>query len=42
MSEKAKAIKALYRLKKITLNGVKQAVKLGIISEAEYTMIIGE
>lgn len=42
MSEKAKAIKTLYSLKKITLNGVKQAAKLGIISEAEYTLIISE
>ena len=42
MSTKAKAIKTLYRAKRITLDGVKQALKDGIISEMEYTEITGE
>ena len=36
MSAKAKAIKTLYRAKRITLDGVKQAVVDKIITEAEY------
>lgn len=42
MSTKAKAIRTLYRAKRITLDGVKQAVADGIITAAEYTMITGE
>ena len=42
MSIKAKAIKTLYRAKRITIEGVKQAVVDGIITEAEYTEITGE
>ena len=42
MSAKAKAIKTLYKTKRITLDGVKKAVKDGIITEAEYTEITGE
>ena len=41
MSVKAKAIRTLYRSKRITLNGVKQAVVDGLITEAEYKMITG-
>lgn len=41
MSAKAKAIKTLYRANRITLNGVKQAVKDGIITAAEYAEITG-
>ena len=42
MSVKAKAIRTLYRAKRITLDGVKQAVLDGIITEAEYTEITGK
>ena len=42
MSVKAKAIRTLYRAKRITLDGVKQAVVDGIITEAEYTEITGK
>ena len=42
MSTKAKAIKTLYKAKRIDLNGVKQAVVNGIITESEYTEITGE
>lgn len=42
MSVKAKAIKTLYKAKRITLDGVKQAVKDGIITEVEYKEITGE
>lgn len=42
MSIKAKAIKTLYRAKRITIDGVKQAVVDGIITNAEYTEITGK
>ena len=42
MSSKAKAINTLYRAKRITIEGVKQAVKDGLITEAEYKQITGE
>jgi hypothetical protein len=42
MSVRAKAIRTLYRAKRITLDGVKQAVGDGIITEAEYTEITGK
>lgn len=43
MSVKAKAIYTLYKVaKRITLGGVKKAVKDGIITEAEYRNITGE
>ena len=42
MSAKAKAIRTLYRAKRITIEGVKQAVADGIITEAEYQEITGE
>ena len=42
MSAKAKAIKTLYKAKRITIDGVKQAVVDGIITEAEFTQITGE
>ena len=42
MSVKAKAIKTLYRAKRITLDGVKQAVADGIITADEYKEIVGE
>lgn len=42
MSVKAKAIKTLYRAKRIGIDGVKQAVIDGIITEAEYTEITGK
>lgn len=42
MSAKAKAIRTLYRAKRITIEGVKQAVDDGIITEAEYQQITGE
>ena len=42
MSVKAKAIRTLYRAKRITIDGVKQVVADGIITEAEYTEITGK
>ena len=42
MSAKAKAIKTLYNANRITLDGVKQSVKDGIITETEYKEITGE
>lgn len=42
MSARAKAIRTLYRAKRITLDGVKQAVVDGIITEFEYAEITGE
>lgn len=42
MSNKAKAIKTLYRAKRITVDGVKQAVKDGLITVDEYKIITGE
>lgn len=42
MSAKAKAIKTLYRAKRITVEGVKQAVEDGIITAEQYTEITGE
>ena len=41
MSAKAKAIKTLYKAKRITIDGVKQAVVDGIITVAEYEEITG-
>ena len=42
MSVEAKAIRTLYRAKRIDLAGVKQAVVEGIITEAEYKTITGK
>lgn len=42
MSVKAKAIRTLYRTKRITLEGVRQAVTEGLITKAEYELITGE
>lgn len=42
MSVKAKAIRNLYRTKRITLGGVKKAVADGIITETEYKEITSE
>lgn len=41
MTAKAKAIRTLYRAKRITIDGVKQAVADGIITETEYQQITG-
>lgn len=42
MSNKAKAVKNLYRAKRITIEGVKQAVADGLITIEEYKEITGE
>ena len=42
MSAKAKAIKTLYRAKRITIDGVKKAVANGIITKEQYKEITGE
>lgn len=42
MSARAKAIRTLYRAKRITLDGVKQAVVDKLITEVEYKTITGE
>ena len=41
MTAKAKAIKTLYKAKRIALEGVRQAVKDGVITESEYAEITG-
>lgn len=42
MSVKARAIRTLYRAKRINLNGVKKAVEDGVITEEEFTEITGK
>lgn len=42
MSAKAKAIKTLYRAKRITIDGVRQAVVDGIITKEQYKEITGK
>lgn len=42
MSVKAKAIRTLYRAKRITIEGVRQAVEDGLITTEEYKKITGE
>ena len=42
MSAKAKAINTLYRMKRITIEGVRQAVADGVITPAEFKEITGE
>ena len=42
MSVQAKAIRTLYRAKRITLDGVKQAVVDKLITAAEYKTVTGE
>ena len=42
MSAKAKAIRTLYRAKRISIEGVKKAVTDGVITETEYKEITGE
>ena len=42
MSVKAKAIRTLYRAKRITIEGVRQAVEDGLITAAEFETITGE
>ena len=42
MSAKAKAVRTLYRAKRIDIDGVRQAVADGLITEAEFKIITGE
>lgn len=42
MSAKAKAIKTLYRAKRISVEAVKQAVVDGIITKDEFVEITGQ
>ena len=42
MSAKARAIQTLYRTKRIDIDGVRQAVADGLITELEYKIITGE
>ena len=41
MSVKAKAVRTLYKAGRINLDGVRQAVENGLITEAEYKEITG-
>ena len=41
MSTEAKAIRTLYRMKRITIDGVRQAVVDGLITPAEFEEITG-
>lgn len=40
MSPKAKALMNLYRRGKITINGLQKAVEDGVITQAEYDLIV--
>lgn len=42
MSAKARAIRTLYRVKRITIEGVRQAVEDGLITADEFQKIAGE
>ena len=42
MSAKAKAMRLLYRMKKITVEALKQSVADGVITAAEFEAITGE
>lgn len=42
MTIKAKAIRTLYRAKRITIEGVRKAVADGIITKEQYTEITGK
>lgn len=42
MSAKARAIRTLYRAKRITIDGVRQAVEDGLITSVEFETITGE
>lgn len=42
MSAKAKAVRTLYRAKRIDINGVRKAVADGVITEGEFAEITGE
>jgi hypothetical protein len=42
MNARAKAIRTLYRAKRIAIEGVKKAVADKLITEAEYKEITGE
>lgn len=42
MNAKAKAIRTLYRAKRITIEGVRQAVEDGIITAEQFSEITGE
>lgn len=42
MSVRAKAMATLYRLKRVSKEGLQQAVNDGIITSAEYQQITGE
>lgn len=41
MSERARAIKRLYDMGRITLEGVRKALAAGVISQEEFEMITG-
>lgn len=41
MSAKAKAIRTLYRTKRISIEGIRKAVEDGLIAPAEYKEITG-
>lgn len=42
MGIRAKAVRTLYRAKRITIDGVKKAVVDGLITEDEYQEITGQ
>ena len=42
MSVKTNAIRTLYRAKRITIDGVKQAVVKGVITKKQYAEITGK
>ena len=42
MNTKAKAIRTLYRAKRITIEGVRQAVVDGLITQTDFEEITGQ
>lgn len=42
MSKKAKAMMTLYRMGRVTEEGLRKAVNAGVLTEEEYSLIVGE
>lgn len=42
MSNRAKALRNLYRRGKITIDGLRQAVQDGVITQEEFDLIVNE
>lgn len=42
MSNRAKALRNLYRRRKITIDGLRQALEDGVITQEEFDIIVNE